>query len=100
MSNAGLSGKRLFLFPVAWPLTQSVSKGEAPGGVLGAVHHGSGLLCALISWSSRMCDGPTPLWKSTLRPAIALFMEKYNLPATEPIHIAHGSAIQPDPFIG
>lgn len=81
-------------------LTWSISKGEVPGGVLGAVHHGSGLLCALISWSSRMCDGPAPLWKSTLRPAIALFMEKYNLPATEPIYTACGSAMCPDPFIG
>lgn len=54
MSKARLSGKSLFLFPFAWPLTWSVSNGEVPFGVLWAVHHELGY-CAPLSPGAAGC---------------------------------------------
>lgn len=50
-----VSGKRLILFPIAWPVTHSGSKGEASHGVLRAVHQDWGILYAIIFCCSRVC---------------------------------------------
>lgn len=50
-----ISGKRLILFQIAWPVTQSGSNGA-----LRAVYQDCGILYAIISCCSMMCDGLLP----------------------------------------